>query len=39
VAEFPPPDGVAAWMRTAGLHAVTWRTMTCGIVAIHVGIK
>lgn len=39
VVEFPPPDGVAAWMHTAGLHAVTWRTMTCGIVAIHVGIK
>ena len=39
VAEFPPPEGVAAWMREAGLREVSYRLMTCGIVAIHVGVK
>jgi demethylmenaquinone methyltransferase/2-methoxy-6-polyprenyl-1,4-benzoquinol methylase len=39
VAEFPRPDGLAAWMRAAGLRDVSWRTMTGGIVAIHVGAK
>jgi demethylmenaquinone methyltransferase/2-methoxy-6-polyprenyl-1,4-benzoquinol methylase len=39
VAGFPPPDGLAAWMRDAGFRDVSWRTMTGGIVAIHVGVK
>lgn len=39
VAEFPAPDGLAAWMRQAGFSDVACRPMTCGIVAIHVGVK
>jgi demethylmenaquinone methyltransferase/2-methoxy-6-polyprenyl-1,4-benzoquinol methylase len=39
VAAFPPPVGLAAWMQEAGFRDVSWRTMTGGIVAIHVGIK
>lgn len=37
VAEFPSPDGLAAWMRDAGFHQVSYRLLTAGIVAIHVG--
>ncbi len=39
VAEFPPPEGVAVWMREVGFRDVSYRPMTCGIVAIHVGTK
>ncbi len=39
VAEFPAPEGVAAWMREVGLREVSYHPMTCGIVAIHVGTK
>ena len=39
VAEFPPPEGVAVWMREVGLREVSYRSMTSGIVAIHVGTK
>ncbi len=39
VAEFPPPEGVAALMREAGLREISYRFLTCGIVAIHVGEK
>lgn len=39
VADFPPPEGVSAWMREAGFSAVSYRFMTCGIVAIHAGEK
>ena len=39
VAEFPPPEGVAVWMREVGLRDVSYRPMTCGIVAIHAGTK
>ncbi|MFB3816690.1 MAG: bifunctional demethylmenaquinone methyltransferase/2-methoxy-6-polyprenyl-1,4-benzoquinol methylase UbiE [Candidatus Methylomirabilales bacterium] len=39
VREFPGPAGLAAWMREAGFREVTWKSMTGGIVAIHVGVK
>jgi demethylmenaquinone methyltransferase/2-methoxy-6-polyprenyl-1,4-benzoquinol methylase len=39
VGEFPSPDGVAAWLREVGFQEVSYRLMTFGIVAIHVGIK
>jgi demethylmenaquinone methyltransferase/2-methoxy-6-polyprenyl-1,4-benzoquinol methylase len=39
VADFPPPEGVAAWMRETGFRDVSFRLMTCGIVAIHVGVR
>ena len=39
VADFPSPDGLAAWMREAGFREVSCRLMTGGIVAIHVGRK
>lgn len=39
VGEFPSPDGVAAWLQEVGFQKVSYRLMTFGIVAIHVGIK
>jgi demethylmenaquinone methyltransferase/2-methoxy-6-polyprenyl-1,4-benzoquinol methylase len=39
VADFPSPEGVVAWMREAGFRDVSYRMMTVGIVAIHVGVK
>jgi demethylmenaquinone methyltransferase/2-methoxy-6-polyprenyl-1,4-benzoquinol methylase len=39
VREFPSPAGLAAWMRETGFSQVSWRSMTAGIVAIHVGVK
>ena len=39
VADFPSPEGLAAWMRDAGFHDVSYRLLTGGIVAIHVGVK
>jgi demethylmenaquinone methyltransferase/2-methoxy-6-polyprenyl-1,4-benzoquinol methylase len=39
VADFPSPEGLAAWMRDAGFHDVSYRLLTGGIVAIHVGGK
>jgi demethylmenaquinone methyltransferase/2-methoxy-6-polyprenyl-1,4-benzoquinol methylase len=39
VADFPSLDGLAAWMREAGFAEVTYRLLTGGIVAIHVGRK
>jgi ubiquinone/menaquinone biosynthesis C-methylase UbiE len=30
---------LAGWMRDAGLHDVSYRLLTGGIVAIHVGVK
>jgi demethylmenaquinone methyltransferase/2-methoxy-6-polyprenyl-1,4-benzoquinol methylase len=39
VADFPPPEGVSAWMRDAGFRDVSYRLMTCGIVAIHAGVR
>ncbi len=39
VVGFPPPEGLAALMREAGFRDVSWRMMTAGIVAVHVGLK
>jgi demethylmenaquinone methyltransferase/2-methoxy-6-polyprenyl-1,4-benzoquinol methylase len=39
VGEFPSPQGVAAWMRDAGFLDLRCRLLTCGIVAVHVGVK
>jgi ubiquinone/menaquinone biosynthesis C-methylase UbiE len=39
VGEFPPPEGVVAWLREVGFQEVSYRLMTFGIVAIHVGQK
>ena len=39
VADFPSREGLAGWMRDAGLHDVSYRLLTGGIVAIHVGVK
>jgi demethylmenaquinone methyltransferase/2-methoxy-6-polyprenyl-1,4-benzoquinol methylase len=39
VADFPSPEGLAGWMRDVGLHDVSYRLLTGGIVAIHVGVK
>lgn len=37
VARFPAEDGLAAHMRSAGFIDVSWRSLTCGIAAIHVA--
>jgi len=39
VADFPDPDGLTAWMQESGFHHVSYRLLTGGIVAIHVGRK
>ena len=39
VGEFPPPKELAAWMEQAGFRDVSYRLLTGGIVAIHVGEK
>ncbi len=39
VADFPSPEGLATWMRGAGFSEVSYRLLTGGIVAIHVGRK
>jgi demethylmenaquinone methyltransferase/2-methoxy-6-polyprenyl-1,4-benzoquinol methylase len=39
VADFPTPRELAAWMETAGFRDVSYRLLTGGIVAIHVGVK
>jgi demethylmenaquinone methyltransferase/2-methoxy-6-polyprenyl-1,4-benzoquinol methylase len=39
VADFPSPEGVSLWMREAGFQEVSYRRMTSGIVAIHVGTR
>jgi len=39
VADFPPPEGLATWMREAGFTEVAYRLLTGGIVGIHVGVK
>jgi demethylmenaquinone methyltransferase/2-methoxy-6-polyprenyl-1,4-benzoquinol methylase len=39
VADFPTPDGLAAWMREASFSEVSFRLLTAGIVAVHVGRK
>jgi len=39
VRDFPPPEELAAWMTEAGFHDVSYRFLTAGIAAIHVGNK
>jgi demethylmenaquinone methyltransferase/2-methoxy-6-polyprenyl-1,4-benzoquinol methylase len=39
VADFPSPEGLATWLRDAGFREVSYRPLTAGIVAIHVGVK
>lgn len=39
VANFPERDVLAERMRDAGLRDVSWRALTFGIAAIHVGVK
>ena len=39
VANFPIEEALAARMRAAGFDEVTWRTLTFGIAAIHLGVK
>jgi len=39
VADFPSPIGLTAWMQETGFHQVSYRLLTGGIVAIHVGEK
>jgi len=39
VSDFPPPKELAAWMTEAGFRDVSYRLLTGGIVAIHVGVK
>ena len=39
VGEFPPPKELAAWVEQAGFRDVSYRLLTGGIVAIHVGKK
>ncbi len=39
VSDFPSPLGLSAWMREAGFVEISYRLLTGGIVAIHVGQK
>jgi demethylmenaquinone methyltransferase/2-methoxy-6-polyprenyl-1,4-benzoquinol methylase len=39
VANFPERDALADRMRVAGLRDVSWKAVTFGIAAIHVGVK
>ena len=39
VSDFPSPQGLADWMQEAGFSEVSYRLLTGGIVAIHVGVK
>ncbi len=39
VAEFPDPHLLSGWMGEAGFRNVSYRLLTAGIVAIHVGTK
>ncbi len=39
VSDFPSPRELATWMTEAGFRDVSYRLLTGGIVAIHVGIK
>jgi demethylmenaquinone methyltransferase/2-methoxy-6-polyprenyl-1,4-benzoquinol methylase len=39
VADFPTPQHLAVWMEQAGFRDVSYRLLTCGIAAIHVGVK
>jgi demethylmenaquinone methyltransferase / 2-methoxy-6-polyprenyl-1,4-benzoquinol methylase len=39
VSDFPPPQELSTWMTAAGFRDVSYRLLTGGIVAIHVGVK
>jgi demethylmenaquinone methyltransferase / 2-methoxy-6-polyprenyl-1,4-benzoquinol methylase len=39
VGEFPPPESLAAQMRSAGLGEVRYYPLTFGIATLHVGVK
>jgi demethylmenaquinone methyltransferase / 2-methoxy-6-polyprenyl-1,4-benzoquinol methylase len=39
IAAFPAPEAFAAMIREAGLVDVTFRTLTFGVAAIHVGLR
>jgi len=39
VKEFPGPEGLAALMEGAGFEQVSWRLLTGGIAALHVGTR
>lgn len=39
IAAFPPPRTVSGWLSRSGLRAERARTMTGGVVAIHVGVR
>ena len=39
VSDFPSPQGLSEWMHDAGFSEVSYRLLTGGIVAIHVGVK
>jgi len=39
VAHFPAEEELAGRMRSAGFRGVTWRSLSFGIAAIHVGIR
>lgn len=39
VSDFPSTQGLAEWMQEAGFSEVSYRLLTGGIVAIHVGVK
>jgi demethylmenaquinone methyltransferase/2-methoxy-6-polyprenyl-1,4-benzoquinol methylase len=39
VAHFPAEEALAQRMRNAGFGAVSWRSISFGIAAIHVGEK
>ena len=39
VAHFPSERALAARMEAAGFAGVTWRTLTLGVAALHVGVK
>ena len=39
VANFPAPEALASRMERAGFSGVSWRRLTFGIAAIHVGVR
>lgn len=39
VAQFPTPQALVAWMEDVGFREVSYRLLTCGIVALHVGVS
>jgi demethylmenaquinone methyltransferase / 2-methoxy-6-polyprenyl-1,4-benzoquinol methylase len=39
VSDFPSPQGLVEWMQEAGFSEISYRLLTGGIVAIHVGVK